>query len=215
MSRADDDCSSIGFRRDHDDEDDDDLVMSLQARVLGLELALDRSRKQEHSLRSTIDQLQLALLDSSAASTSDHSPPHASAKLSTSAAADLRERPMLDAAYRGDTMALRMLLQSRRTGTTYFKTTVDDALIVAAESGQLETIRYLLEEAGANVHAGHDSALLWACRNGSLELLEYLVSRGADATALGRCGIALAVAGGHDRVVDRLLQHSSFFAGNS
>ena len=214
MSRA-ADCSSIGSIRDHDEDedDDDDLVMSLQARVLGLELALDRSRKQEHSLRSTIDQLQTALLDSSAAS----SPPLASTSAAscTSAAADLRERPMLDAAYRGDTMALRMLLQSRRTGTTGTRTTVDDALIVAAESGQLETIRYLVEEAGANVHAGHDSALLWACRNGSLELLEYLVSRGADATALGRCGIALAVAGGHDRVVDRLLRHSSFFADNS
>jgi ankyrin repeat protein len=186
----------------------DDEIMTLHARVLELELALDRSLNHERSLRSTIDQLQLALMDSSPSERSLHHP------ASTEASSDIRERPVLDAAARGDTVALQLLLQSRAApgGSRH---TRDDALIVAAEGGHLDTVRFLVEIAGADVRAGHDSAMLWACRNGSLELLEYLVSRGADVAALGRCGIALAVSGGHDAIVQAILSHSSFFGGNT
>jgi hypothetical protein len=33
--------------------------------------------------------------------------------------------------------------------------------------------------------------------------------------ALGRCGIALAVSGGHDAIVQAILRHTSFFASTT
>jgi ankyrin repeat protein len=49
----------------------------------------------------------------------------------------------------------------------------------SAENGQLETVKYLIEQ-GANIHANNDWALRWSARYGQLEIIKYLVEQGAD-----------------------------------
>ena len=46
-------------------------------------------------------------------------------------------------------------------------------------SGHLPVVRYLVEEAGANVHAGNDYALRMASWNGHTETVKALLDQGA------------------------------------
>ncbi len=194
-----------------DADADVDEIMDLNARILELEMELDRSRVRERSLRSMNSELQAALIIESSSSSSPEEGTSSTMAIPQHVNRDPREVPVLEAASRGDSVALELLLTNRGEGISAARNrqTRDDALIVAAEYGHLETVKYLIESAGADVHAGHDSAFLWACRNGSLALVDYLISRGANVHVLGRCGLALAIAGGHHEVVDVVLRRSS------
>ena len=50
------------------------------------------------------------------------------------------------------------------------------SLIKAVESGNLETVKFLVEK-GADVHADDDWALCWSASNGHLEVVKYLKSK--------------------------------------
>lgn len=194
-----------------DEEYDESIaaMVALHERVLFLELALDQAHDRERSLRATIHQLQSAALFPATETTTC-----GTVSGSVTSEEDLRERPVLDSASRGDTMALRMLLQSRHGHDSAAsvhrrkRRLPDLALIAASAGGHLDSVRFLVDEAGADVHAFHDSALLWACRNGSVDLAEYLLDKGADVNSLERCCIGLASSRGHSDVVDLLLKHT-------
>lgn len=50
----------------------------------------------------------------------------------------------------------------------------DMALRHAAKGGNLQVVRYLVEECDANVHAVHGQALCWAMMYGHTEVVHYL-----------------------------------------
>jgi ankyrin repeat protein len=62
----------------------------------------------------------------------------------------------------------------------------DAALVVAAEDGQTDTVRALLD-AGANVHVVDDLAMRWAVKNGHAETVAVLrewITRGEQESGL-------------------------------
>jgi ankyrin repeat protein len=78
------------------------------------------------------------------------------------------------------------------------------ALLSAAYGGQLEVVKYLVEEAGADVrstdHIG-TTALIWGAHGGHVEVVDYLLcSQDIDIhaqTAEGSTALAVACINGH------------------
>ena len=129
---------------------------------------------------------------------------------------------MYQAAYRGDTKALRRLLDAGADVDVPCKDTtgVDrdtfersrTPLLVAAAGGH-EAAALLLVERGADVNArssfGGETALVDAARNGQVKLVAALLGRGAKLNARDRfndvTSLAAAAAKGHTGIVRRLL----------
>ncbi len=84
----------------------------------------------------------------------------------------------------------------------------DNALRWASQLGQLEVVRYLIENK-ADVHANDDWALRWTSRNGHLEVVKYLVERGADIHAQDDYALRWASRNGHLEVVKYLTEHGA------
>lgn len=51
-------------------------------------------------------------------------------------------------------------------------------------SNKVEVIKYLVEQQGADIHAGNDWSLQIASRDGHFEIVKYLVEQGANIHAL-------------------------------
>ncbi|MEE8435577.1 MAG: ankyrin repeat domain-containing protein [bacterium] len=91
------------------------------------------------------------------------------------------------------------------------------ALVFAAEQGNLELIRFMLEQAGANDRSGVlNPPLVMAASLGNAELALYLLKKGADANdpeagaALnGPPALGEAAAAGNARMVELLLKHGA------
>ena len=77
----------------------------------------------------------------------------------------------------------------------------DCALNEAARNGQLEIVKYLVEDCDANVHAWDERTLRWAAWNGQLEIVKYLVSKGANVHARDNWALRRAAWKGHLDVV--------------
>jgi len=84
----------------------------------------------------------------------------------------------------------------------------DAALRWAAESGHLDVVKYLVEQ-GANVHAGDDLALRWAAGNGHLDVVKYLVEQGANVHAGDDAALRWAAGSGHLDVVKYLVEQGA------
>lgn len=56
----------------------------------------------------------------------------------------------------------------------------DYSVVAAAESNQPETLKYLLDECGLDIHAHGDLALEHACWNQYQEIIDILLERGAN-----------------------------------
>jgi hypothetical protein len=80
---------------------------------------------------------------------------------------------------------------------------IDDVLIISAEYGHLETVKYLVS-IGADYTADNNYAIRWASRHGHLETVKYLVSIGANHTADNKCAIRYARMNGHSEIVKYL-----------
>jgi uncharacterized protein len=117
---------------------------------------------------------------------------------------------LLEAAGEGDLEEVRRLVQQDRRLLN--ANGVWTPLTAASEQGQVEVIRYLLDE-GAQVNLrdrSGDSALDEVCYHGQLEAASLLLAHGADAAAAGDEGdtpLMLASARGHTNVVALLLAH--------
>jgi hypothetical protein len=81
---------------------------------------------------------------------------------------------------------------------------VDRALVVAAENGQTDTVRALLD-AGANVYVVDDLPLWLAALNGHADTVKALLDAGADVHADEDSALLLAAASGHTGTVKALL----------
>ncbi len=86
----------------------------------------------------------------------------------------------------------------------------DDLLGLAARGGHLETVKYLTEELGANVHAGNDVALRDAASQGHLEVVRYLVEeKGANVHACNDNALRDAAEHGHPDIMKYLGEHGA------
>ncbi len=54
------------------------------------------------------------------------------------------------------------------------------ALVLASWHGQLDVVRYLIEEHGVDIHFNEDEALRMASQYGQIEVVKYLVGLGAN-----------------------------------
>ncbi len=84
----------------------------------------------------------------------------------------------------------------------------DCALHLAAEFGQLEMVKYLVEDHDANVNTWDDYSIRWAALKGQLEVVKYLVSKGANIHAQNDCALRWAAENGHLEVVKYLKTYS-------
>jgi ankyrin repeat protein len=78
------------------------------------------------------------------------------------------------------------------------------ALVLAAENGQTDTVRALLD-AGANVHVVDDMPLRLAALNGHADTVKALLDAGADVHADEDAALLLAAGDGHAGTVKALL----------
>ena len=52
--------------------------------------------------------------------------------------------------------------------------------LLACERGDLDAVRYAVEEKGVDIHANDDRAFRWAAYYGYEDVVKYLVEKGAD-----------------------------------
>lgn len=83
-----------------------------------------------------------------------------------------------------------------------------DAALLLACQGGLLEVARYLLTRGADVHVDRDSPLLWAARKGDEAMVKLLLEHGADAHALKDCPLRLAVSHGHTGVARLLVGHS-------
>lgn len=76
----------------------------------------------------------------------------------------------------------------------------------SAVRGQMDFIRYFVEECGADIHADGGRLLRSAAEYGWLPLVDYLLGKGADPATTDNYPLRLAAENGHEAVVLRLLQ---------
>jgi ankyrin repeat protein len=85
----------------------------------------------------------------------------------------------------------------------------EDDLITASENGDLEGLKLLVEERGANVRAQHNQALISASYNGHLDVVKYLVENGAKISAQRNKALIEASDGGHLDIVKYLVERGA------
>lgn len=107
-----------------------------------------------------------------------------------------------DAAIKGD------LVKMRELRSQYPEVNLDNPLILAAQEGHLEMIKYLVKE-GGNPRAKADQALIRAATDGHLDVVAYLLSLGADVNAGGSSPLINAAYEGRLDVLKLLRQHTS------
>jgi ankyrin repeat protein len=91
-------------------------------------------------------------------------------------------------------------------------------LLMAAEQGRMEIVRYLVEEAGADVNAttpesrGEITPLRYAISNEDYEMVRYLVRNGADVNKANTAGwtpIMTAARVGNREIIELLLEEGA------
>jgi ankyrin repeat protein len=107
-----------------------------------------------------------------------------------------------DAAMKGD------LVKMKELRSQYPEFNLDRPLILAAQEGRLEMIKYLVKE-GGNPRAQADQALIRAATEGHLDVVAYLLSLGADANAGDGLPLINAARYGRLDVLKLLCQHTS------
>ena len=126
-----------------------------------------------------------------------------------------RRTHLMHAARKGSTARVQYLLD-RGAAVDAVTVVGRTALMLASDSGHLETVRCLVERGGANVNAARTSdgmtALMYASEKGRLEIVRCLVERGgANVNAArdddGVTSLMLASSRGHLETVCILLQH--------
>lgn len=110
--------------------------------------------------------------------------------------------PVNEAAMKGD------LVKMRELRSQYPEVNLDYPLILAAQEGHLEMIKYLVKE-GGNPRVQADQALIRAAAEGHLSVVAYLLSLGADVNAGDGEPLLNAAYEGHLDVLKLLHQHTS------
>jgi ankyrin repeat protein len=81
--------------------------------------------------------------------------------------------------------------------------TSEELLIKAAKQGNLEVIKFLIEN-GANINIYDDLAFRVAAKNGHFEIIKFLVEKGANIHAVDDYPLRWAAKNGHTKVVNYL-----------
>lgn len=81
-------------------------------------------------------------------------------------------------------------------------------IIIAAQSGYIEIVKYLCER-GANIHHCNDAPIQWASYYGYLEIVKYLCERGADIQSIDNLSVKLASQKSHYEVVKYLYERGA------
>ena len=84
----------------------------------------------------------------------------------------------------------------------------DEAFRLAAESGHLDVVDYLVS-CGADIHAKSEYALIHASGNGYFDVVVYLINRGADVFALGSYAVQNAIRNDRVRIVRYLIENTA------
>ena len=82
----------------------------------------------------------------------------------------------------------------------------DYALCLSAENGHFDIVKYLVEN-GTDIHAKNDHALCWSAKNGHLEVVRLLLENGADIHAHDDFALRLSAQKGHLEVVKYLIEN--------
>lgn len=80
----------------------------------------------------------------------------------------------------------------------------DYALRSAAEKGHIKIVELLLEN-GADISSGNHWPLKFAALEGQFEMVKYLISKGADVRADNYKAIKFAIQKNHDEIVDYMI----------
>jgi ankyrin repeat protein len=83
--------------------------------------------------------------------------------------------------------------------------TNEELLIEAAKEGNLEAIKFLVEN-GTSVNTWNDAAFYWAACYGHLEVVKFLVENGAKFSKNDDWGFCYAAGNGHLKVVKYLIE---------
>jgi ankyrin repeat protein len=116
--------------------------------------------------------------------------------------ATVETNPLVEAATSGNLAAVRALLAQGAEPEV-----IDQALSGAAANGQIDVVKFLLDN-GARINAGEGDALSGAAANGQIDVVKFLLDKGAKIDAgEGDAGTALlrAVEGDHADIVTLLL----------
>lgn len=99
----------------------------------------------------------------------------------------------------------KLLIDKAKENTYFIDDFLNQALAFTARHGNLEMLKYLVENKGADLHAEDERALRVASQNGHLDIVKYLVERGADVHAMFEGALRFAAERGHQDVVNYLL----------
>lgn len=117
-----------------------------------------------------------------------------------------KDSDIIEAAKNGNILGVKYLSSIASTEEK------NEALFNAAEFGDLEIVKYLIKEAGANVHYRDDLALKAACAEGHIEIVKYLVEEeGGDIYADDNEPTRWAARKGHLEVVKYLVSKGTMY----
>ena len=85
---------------------------------------------------------------------------------------------------------------------------LDKELIEASKNGELEKVKYLVEN-GADIHAKNGCALRWSAGRGHLEVVRLLLENGADIHAHNDYALWYSAQCGHMNVVKYLVENGA------
>ena len=86
---------------------------------------------------------------------------------------------------------------------------MDRPLIYASMNGQLELVKYLIKEQGANIILDENKALRTASCYGHLEIVKYLIENGADVHSFNDQALRYASGYGHLEIVKYLIENGA------
>lgn len=85
----------------------------------------------------------------------------------------------------------------------------EEAFKSAAFNGYLDSVKWLLERKGVDIHTGNDYAVRQAAENGHHEVVQYLIERGANVHANDDEALLQAIENDHIEVVQLLVEHGA------
>ena len=91
---------------------------------------------------------------------------------------------------------------------------MDRPLIYASMNGQLELVKYLIKEQGANIILDENKALRTASCYGHLEIVKCLIENGADIHSFNGSALRYASGYGHLEVVKYLVEQGAADIGD-
>ena len=72
-------------------------------------------------------------------------------------------------------------------GMNLTKKNIDYLLFLAAQVGELDTVKYLVEILGADINYHNGDVLFYAYTEGHDDIMDYLISKGGKSKRLNKC----------------------------